>query len=447
MHDVLRDRAGNVWASGAFGLFKLTMAPDLMQRWLWDSTLVTGIDTNIRGMALVNDRLHVNTEFTNYWVLDPGSGRVISSRNDVGYGLDIIPDGEGGTWRSRNESVIHARANGTEVARYGLERFAQGAWSLLTLGPERLLLGTFHGLAMAEGASTARPLDHAEHPELDDAAIWHLQRDGSGRILACTSMGLYTLSDDGSVLARWGIEAPAVNGVSHTLPTNDIRHFHEDSTGLFWLATATNGLVRWNRNAGETRVIGVREGLPATSIHAVYPDAFGSLWSPTDNGLVRYDPRTGQVKVFTTADGITNNEFNRIAHTQGADGRLYFGGFNGITVVDPAALRSFTDAPASALVLESVLQQEADRTGLTDRTLDVLAGAPITVNPGDRSFTIDVALLSYEDPSQIRYAWRIDGIDIDWNRQVEPHLRFNALPYGEHTLHITAVDANGRPSV
>ena len=100
MNDVLRDRAGNVWACGAFGLFKLTMAPDVFQRWLWDSTLVTGVGRNIRGLALVHDVLHVNTEYTGYWTLDAHSGAVLSWQTGTGYGLAVIPDGQGGTWRS-----------------------------------------------------------------------------------------------------------------------------------------------------------------------------------------------------------------------------------------------------------------------------------------------------------------------------------------------------------
>jgi len=61
-----------------------------------------------------------------------------------------------------------------------------------------------------------------------------------------------------------------------------------------------------------------------------------------------------------------------------------------------------------------------------------------------RFFTVDMALLSYDDPKEIRYAWRIDGIDDDWNYQIDPHLRFTALPYGDHLLRIKALDREGR---
>ncbi|MEO8591399.1 MAG: ATP-binding protein [Flavobacteriales bacterium] len=445
MNDALRDRAGNIWLAGEFGLFKVTMRPDHFQRWLWDSTLVAGVGMNVRGMTVVNDRLHVNTQSSGYWTLDARSGAVAQAGRRTIYGLGMIGDGAGGTWRSDNLAVIHAGPDGHEDRRYTCEQGEPGVWSMLLLPHDRLLLGTEDGMLVADPSTGVTRLVHADHPELDDASVWQIQRDTQGRILCCTERGLFAVNDEGLVEEQWSESAPPVNGVPHQLPTDAIRYFLEDSAGTFWLATATQGLIRWHRSTGRTRTIGVREGLPATSIHGVYADDAGALWLPTDNGLVRYDPRSGMVHVYKTRDGITNDEFNRIANTQGPDGRLYFGGFNGITVVDPHALRA-SSSTTSELVLTGAYQQERDSALITDRTATVLSGEPITLYPGDRFIAVDMALLTYDDPALIRYAWRIDGIDQEWNRQVEPHQRFTNLPYGEHVLRITAVDADGRSS-
>lgn len=451
MNDALRDRAGNIWLAGEFGLFKVTMRPDHFQRWLWDSTLVAGVGVNVRGMCLIpasseavaNDRLYVNTQSNGFRFLDAHSGEVVRAAIPNTYGLEVIPDGTGGTWRSDNRSVIHAGADGRDDRRYDLEQGEPGVWSMLALPNDRLLLGTPDGLLIADPSKGVTRLAHPGHPELDDVVIWQIQRDREGRILCCTERGLFALNEEGMVEACWSESAPPVAGISHQLPTDNVRYFLEDSMGTFWLATATQGLVRWHRNTGRTSTIGVREGLPATSIHAVHMDDVGALWLPTDNGLVRYDPASGLVRVFTTRDGITNDEFNRIANTEGSDGRLYFGGFNGITVVDPHALRASSSTTAE-LVLTGAFQQMGDSARITDRTAAVLDGAPITMHPGDRFFTIDMALLTYDDPALIRYAWRMDGVDEEWNTQVEPHLRLSFLPYGEHVVRIKAMDADAR---
>ncbi len=224
---------------------------------------------------------------------------------------------------------------------------------------------------------------------------------------------------------------------------NDIRHVYADPAGMLWIATATQGLLRWDRSIGQVRVLGTREGFPPGSIHATYADGRGNLWLPTDNGLVRYDPVSGQVHVYTTADGLAHDEFNRIAHAQGPDGLLYFGSLNGITVFDPAAMIGSEAAVVAPLVLEAVKVQPEGMSGPVELTREVAAGSAITLRPSDRYFTVALRLLSFQDPAFIRYAWRIDGIDEDWNVQRDPELRFNALPYGEHQLRVRAIDADG----
>src|SRR5690606_5468871 len=127
-----------------------------------------------------------------------------------------------------------------------------------------------------------------------------LGRDKAGSILACTNQGIYELDEQGMVVQRWWSGADRTQDPLHYLPTSDIRHFQEDSTGTFWLSTSTSGLLEWDRAQGTVRTFGQRQGLPAASIHAVYPDGQGMLWMPSDNGLVRFDPASEQVKVFTT---------------------------------------------------------------------------------------------------------------------------------------------------
>ncbi len=443
--DVLRDRSGTIWIAGEFGLFQIGLRPDLFQRYLHTSESAPQDGFRIRGMVETQGRLHVNTETQGYWILDAATGAVLRSDPTNTMRHVMVSDGAGGLWRALRGKVAHEDATGrVDRVVHSASDESRTCWSLVELGDGRLLIGTEKGLRLAEqGSDTSRVLATGSD-ELDNAWIWHLALDAPDGVLACTDAGLFRLDGNGRFLERWWTGASRVTDAKHFLPDADIRHVYADSSGILWIATATQGLLRWDRGKGEVRVIGQPEGMPVASIHAIHPDDAGHLWMPTDNGLVRYDPSTGQVKVFTTADGISSNEFNRLAHARGADGRFYFGGINGITVFHPKALQASTAAAIAPLVLKEVLVQQEDRDGLEDRTPIVLEGAPLMMRPGDRFFTVDFALLSFQDPSLIRYAWRMDGIDADWNMQSEPHLRFTSLPYGDHMLRIKAQDAEGR---
>ncbi|MCB0375875.1 MAG: hypothetical protein KDD04_08155, partial [Sinomicrobium sp.] len=77
------------------------------------------------------------------------------------------------------------------------------------------------------------------------------------------------------------------------------------------------------------------EGLSSDIVYAVYEDDYGKLWLPGDYGLMKFDKESHQVTTYLTNDGLPHNEFNTISHYRGDDGRLYFGGLSGITVVNP----------------------------------------------------------------------------------------------------------------
>ena len=442
--DVLRDRSGTIWIAGEFGLFQLVMRADHFQRFMQHPSGSVKNGYRIRGMVETHGRLHVNTEVQGYWVLDATSGEVLRSDTSYLSRQAMIPDGAGGLWRGVRSSLLHEDADGALDRVVSAMADAYNAWSILLQANGSLLIGSERGLRIADAGSDRSRAITTGSNALDDAWVWYLAQDPRGGVFACTNAGLFRLDTNGIMMERCWPGASRDTDPAHHLPTDDIRYVHVDSAGVCWLATATKGLLRWDRNNAQVRIIGSNEGLSVASIHAIYPDDAGQFWMPTDNGLVRYDPRTGQVKVFTTADGITSNEFNRLAHARGADGRFYFGGIEGITVVDPAVLRTVPAVPVAPLVIKKVLVQRDGTHGPEDRTTLVLEGAPINMRPGDRFFTVEFALLSFQDPALIRYAWRVDGIDAEWNTQGEPYVRFTTLPYGDHVLRIKAQDAEGR---
>lgn len=440
--DLLRDRMGTVWIAGEFGLIHLGMRPDRFHRYLWNGSTQHLGENRVRGMLVLGTDLHVNTETTGYWVLDAGSGSTKSHAEQKTFRAGIISDGNGGLWRSRLSEMLHQGPDGRvdRIIKAGDRSY--DAWTGVLLDNGTLLIGSIKGIRSADRVDTSFHFVPTGNADLDQAWIAQLIKSGKDRVLACTNAGLFELDADGRVIERWW--TGAAEGDPHRFPTDDIRYAFSDTAGMYWLGTGSQGLLRWDRAHGLTRVIGRTQGLPTVSIHAIHPDRRGMLWMPTDNGLVRYDPPTGQVKVYTTADGLGFDEFNRLAHAQGPDGRLYFGGLNGITAFHPDDLGEPAEVTTGPLVLKSIRVQREEGDAMQDLTVDVLEGAPVLMRPKDRFISVDLALLTYEDPALLEYAWRIDGIDVDWNLQREPFLRITALPYGDHLLRLKAQDAEGR---
>ena len=193
------------------------------------------------------------------------------------------------------------------------------------------------------------------------------------------------------------------------------------------MATQGGGLIYWDRKTDTKRQYTTEDGLSHNVIYAIYEDDAGYFWLPSDNGLMRFERASGEITIFQPEDGIAHKEFNTYSHFQADDGRLYFGGLNGVTAFYPDKVDSKkNDAP---FIVTQLQQFDADQGALVNKTKDFQEKQMITLAPNDKFFTIDFSLLDYAGREHI-YAWRIFGLEEEWNYQRSSSLRINGLQYG-----------------
>jgi signal transduction histidine kinase/DNA-binding response OmpR family regulator len=279
-----------------------------------------------------------------------------------------------------------------------------------------------------------------QFPELAQAHILHIAPDRQGTLWLCATTGLYTIHPQKGITARYG--SGGRNGFY--LPAEGFQHFYQDPQGIYWLATANAGLIRWDRGKSRYRQFRRSEGLSNDNIYAVYPDEHGHLWMSSDYGIMQFDPTRLTTRSYFVEDGITHNEFNRIAHFQAPNGRIYFGGLNGITAFDPRDFQAQQPPAELPLCITSFRQYSNSAAKMVDKTADVVAHHTISIEPEDRSSVLDFALLNYANAEKNEYAYQFKDMDKDWTYQAEPTLRLSNLPYGEHQLLIKAQAANGQ---
>ncbi|WP_020607387.1 hybrid sensor histidine kinase/response regulator transcription factor [Spirosoma spitsbergense] len=439
-----RDRNGGFWLGTSFGLYQTRISQNYFQRLFYQSG--NGKQPAVRGINAVGDTLYTNLEngiglfasrrsgaSARQLFASPRSFRSLSGR--VGSNLYL---GEENTlvaydYRTTKTSVIPLPGPGA-------------VWTIhpFSANPHRLLAGGDPGLWLVDPAKNqVTPFrGYNQFPELAQAHVLHIGADRQGTLWLCATTGLYTVDPKKGVTARYwrGGSGP------FKLPADSYQHFYQDAGGLFWLATANAGLVRWDRARGRSRQFKRADGLNNDNIYAVYADRRAHLWLSSDNGIMQFDPVRLTTRAYTVQDGITHNEFNRIAHHQDAQGRLYFGGLNGVTAFDPRDFEAEPPLPALPLRVVSFRQFEADRDTLVDKTEDLLRTGQITLQPTDRSSILDFALLNYTDAQKNTYAYQFKGVDNTWRYQTESSLRLGNLPYGDHELLIRGQAADGRLS-
>jgi signal transduction histidine kinase/ligand-binding sensor domain-containing protein/CheY-like chemotaxis protein len=82
-----------------------------------------------------------------------------------------------------------------------------------------------------------------------------------------------------------------------------IRAIHESRDGAIWVAN-NHTIVRIEDERLQL-LLTSKDGLPGEAITSILETANGDIWIGTDAGLARY--RDGQLRVFTTADGLTSD--------------------------------------------------------------------------------------------------------------------------------------------
>lgn len=223
-----------------------------------------------------------------------------------------------------------------------------------------------------------------------------------------------------------------------------VRTIAVEGDSVLWIGSES-GLDRAQIRTGTIAHIGTTEGLPSRLVRGVAVDAENVVWISSDRGITRYDPRTGAMRTLTRNDGLTSNEFVMRAAYRAGDGRLYFGGNSGFTVVDPRRLPDPSERAQVVFTHLSVLEKSA---------LPGASGSPISrwmpavdtlrLRYDQRMVQVYYSALNYGAPERTQYEYRLGGFEEQWQPVgTRNSFLISSLPAGSYTLQVRAMNDNG----
>ncbi len=206
-----------------------------------------------------------------------------------------------------------------------------------------LWIGGSTGVIVRSATGGVRRFGQAQG--LPDAFVRALWEDRDGNIWVGTNAGIARLDGDRFV-------APA-DGELHDQA--QVRCLFEDREGDLWVG-ANDGLTRY-RDA-TLAVYGKSEGLPSDEPNTVFQDHAGRIWVGFhDSGLMLFSRQAR--RVFTTRDGLPNNEIFSIRETRGGD--LLIGARGGLVRMHSDRFTTFR--PPDTLGRQSVFDAMEDSSG------------------------------------------------------------------------------------
>ncbi len=194
----------------------------------------------------------------------------------------------------------------------------------------------------------------------------------------------------------------------NSIGSNKITTIFEDSRGSIWFGTHSGGLNRFSIETGKFKQYNTENGFPNDVVFGILEDSKAYLWISTLNGLVKFHPETGVVRVYDILDGLVDNQFNWRASFKNKEGAMYFGGINGFVFFHPDSIKVDTVPPLVALTTFNIFPRKAT----AHQKLPV--NNEIILRHNQNFFSIEFTALDMAPNQKHKYAYMLEGIDPDW---------------------------------
>jgi signal transduction histidine kinase/ligand-binding sensor domain-containing protein len=467
---LLRDRRGNLWVGTlGRGLWRLRPdatggAPAIEKTTALTGFTVTSLFEDREGHLWAGTATGLNrlTPYKVTSITDLGLVRGVESTPDgsvwVGTfdALFRFRDGDvarrdGPETLSAPLSAMHADARGTlwVATEQNLIRLDAGRLSAVPLpggrptGEIRSLTSDsqgglwMHDLGRGVSRVNGRQVEPlALPPHLQAVGVTVTYADRGDRIWLAFANGWIGVVGRGAEARFYGPEDGLEAGV--------YRAIYEDQDGVVWLG-GTEGLTRFAE--GRFATLHAKTGFPTGSVTAIVEDDAGCLWLAIQGvaivqirraelARVLADPsHRPRYNVYDTFDGLagTPRWFENRGAVRAGDGRLWFVGGRGVTVIDPAAFPA-DGAPPVRVRIESAY--------LDDRR--VPATAQIQLPPRTTRLEIQYAVPNLGSPLETRFRHRLEGLDASW---IEAGTRTEAfytnLPPRRYRFQVMASNEDG----
>ncbi|MBS1607149.1 MAG: histidine kinase [Bacteroidetes bacterium] len=249
-----------------------------------------------------------------------------------------------------------------------------------------------------------------------------------------TSAGAYFLSsEEGHSLIRYDPERGACrvagdpNGSLHPLLSARIYGMAEDAGGRIWLAS-TDGVFVYDP-ATDAVVDHYTAGGKMGLLFRICFDAYQNVWVNGNSGIWCFLRGNGKWINFNGQDGLPGSDFEGILARR-PNGDIVAGLQGAMAIFHPGKLAMRGAEPP-------VVITEASADGANVLFPLRLGGRKrLDLSSGRHSFSVDFAVLNYQDVAATRYLYRLEPLMKEFSVNSNGHINFNGLAPGHYVLHV-----------
>lgn len=279
---------------------------------------------------------------------------------------------------------------------------------------------------------------------LNDNRIYALYQDTQGIIWIGTGSGITKFNPDSETFERIHDMENEENLTSSSL----VMGITEDHHGMLWIATYGFGIYKYDKDKHKFTYFNESDGLANNYAYIVLEDNEHNLWISTNKGISKLAPHTGTFTNFDIEDGLQESEFNAGAHFKDEEGKLYFGGVNGLNIFAPEKLKQSKYVPPVLITDFQIFNKSIKPMDSISNNIilnkSILETEVISLSHKENIFSFSFVALDFSNPSKNKYAYKLENFETDWNQTEKRRFAtYTNLSAGEYIFRVKGSSSSG----
>ncbi len=481
LHSAFSDRQGNLWmCTRSHGLEKVVFDQNFFQVKQINTDANSVIANDVRCVYQdKNGRQWIATKDCRVTVYDAAGKRLgnLSPKGTIvpnsflpAMVYSMLQDAEGNMWfgtkgyglyklsifpGGKNTKMELFATNSTDV--YSISN--NSVYSIFQDSKRNIWIGTYGGgLNLVQKTSDGKIIFINHRNNLKNYPIESAHRvrfvteNHQGKICVGSTAGLMMFSS--TFDAPENIEFKQYSrkpGDRESMTNNDVHGICVTRKGEMYMATFGGGLTKvteFDQNGFPVKfkAFTANDGLPSDVTLAVVEDEFGKLWISSENNLSKFDPDKNVFENFAEVKRLmTASSFSEASTFRLKNNDLIFGFSGGIVRFSPRRIINSSYRPYIALSNLQLFNKNVE-IGEPGSPLhhDINAITKLKLSHKQNFINLEYAALDFVDPENILYAYKLDGLDQDWNYvQKQRVANYTNLPKGTYTFRVKSTNSEG----
>jgi ligand-binding sensor domain-containing protein len=408
---ILKDREGNVWAGSrsslvrSFNNYVEFIEPDVPQ------------NSNVLAVAADGEGLWYSTDsglFRRVTIDGQASTKqwLTGTRYQGKKIISLYVDENGFLWCGfYGEGAIRLNPRTSAVEDIS-SRLRNGNVLSISGGKGEIWLATLDGATRVMSQNSSLKVENLGKKEgLNTDYIYQAFSDSRGRVW-------FASDRQGVVMLEYGI----FKHYATEFGTRAVYGFAEDGEGRIWANVQLDGLYVLERD----KFIKVKSD---QSVNCIASLSSGSILAVHDLGLELHKPGDSAVRRLGEEVGYLERQANLNAISRASNGKVYIGTDKGIVVFTEFP----PDVPSAPAPLISGIRAFNIAYPLSER---------LDLDYDENNVTVSFLGIWFQNPTGLRFQYRLDGYDLDWITTQDRNAVFSSLQPGDYTFRVRVSDTD-----